>query len=85
MQIKAISLFIASYLVISTVAAPTAPTPEELASAAKKFVQDSKYVLHDGVDSPLLQPIQRKKISDSSVFGGVTSVIGGVTGSATGQ
>jgi hypothetical protein len=27
MQIKVISLFIASYLVISTVAAPTTPTP----------------------------------------------------------
>jgi hypothetical protein len=34
MQIKAISLFIASYLVISTVAAPTTPTSEGAAAAA---------------------------------------------------
>jgi hypothetical protein len=33
MQIKVISLFIASYLVISTVAAPTTPTPEEAGQA----------------------------------------------------
>jgi hypothetical protein len=33
MQIKAISLFIASYLVISTVAAPTTLTPVEAVAA----------------------------------------------------
>jgi hypothetical protein len=38
MQIKTISLFIGSYLVISTVAAPTTPIPEEAATAVDYLV-----------------------------------------------
>jgi hypothetical protein len=61
MQIKAISLFIASYLVISTVAAPTTPIHEEVATAndaaQKAGLTDLNGVIIKPLGDPLNLPI----------------------------
>jgi hypothetical protein len=77
MQIKAISLFIASYLVISTVAAPTTSTPEEATAAQKAGQEKSGGGLTEPVKGhvnslPLLGPLLGADGGSGDALRGVT-------------
>jgi hypothetical protein len=80
MQIKAISLFIASYLVISTIAAPTTPTPEEAAAAGQAKTGGALPEPVGGVVGTVGGAVKGLPLVGPLAGGALGGALGGVTG-----